>query len=131
MAVILLHQEVKYGLWGCQSWISESTTLYIRHHLLSLIHGSEDDPNQCSGRVVSIVGSEVKLWGGVGQAVSGAYANTAMLTAVVVYMSVVGPKNRRLCCGLPNPAGGFDIGEAKAPEPIGGGARPPPARSRR
>lgn len=95
VAVILLHQVVKYGLWAYQSWISESTTLYTRQHLLSVMDGSEADADlgQNNGRVVSIVGSEVETLGGfVGQAVSGACANMAMLIGVVVYMFVVEPQ---------------------------------------
>lgn len=93
VGIILLHQAAKYGLWAYQSWISESTTLYTRRHLLSLMGRSKPDPDEGNGRVVSIVGTEVESLGGfVGQAVSGACANAAMLLGVVVYMFVVEPK---------------------------------------
>ncbi len=92
VGVILLHQAVKYGLWAYQSWISESTSLYTRRHLLGLVRQRDGEPEHGNGRVVSIAVSEVESLGGfVGQAVSGACANAAMLLGVIVYMFVVEP----------------------------------------
>lgn len=91
--VVLLHQAVKYCLWIYQSWLTESATRYTRRHLLG-IYGERPKPQQDqSGRTVSIVGAEVeKLGGFVGEALSGACANAAVLLGVMTYMFVVEPK---------------------------------------
>ncbi|WP_253283626.1 ABC transporter transmembrane domain-containing protein [Ruegeria atlantica] len=91
VAVVLAHQLVKFGLWIYQSWLTESTSLYTRRHLLGVYEERQDQTD--SGRTVSIIGSEVeKLSGFVGGALSGACANTVMLLGVVIYMFVVEPK---------------------------------------
>ncbi|WP_295311319.1 ABC transporter ATP-binding protein [Roseobacter sp.] len=97
VGVTLAHQLVKYVLWIYQSWLTESATLYTRRHLLHIYeerrNGAEEEVNDRSGRTVSIVGAEVeKLGGFVGEAISGACANLAMLLGVVVYMFVVEPQ---------------------------------------
>ncbi|WP_300032910.1 ABC transporter ATP-binding protein [uncultured Roseobacter sp.] len=91
--IILLHQAVKYALWMYQSWLTESATLYTRRHLLTLYEKDKTDSGDGSGRAVSIVGAEVeKLGGFVGEGLSGACANAAMLIGVAAYMFVVEPK---------------------------------------
>ncbi|MDW3183465.1 MAG: ABC transporter ATP-binding protein [Roseobacter sp.] len=93
VVLILLHQAVKFTLWIYQSWITESASLYTRRHLLTLHEERNGDAADGNGRAVSIVGSEVeKLGGFVGEALSGACANGAMLLGVAVYMFVVEPQ---------------------------------------
>ncbi|QJF53047.1 ABC transporter ATP-binding protein [Roseobacter ponti] len=97
VGVTLAHQLVKYALWIYQSWLTESATLYTRSHLLQIYeerrNGTGEAVDHRSGRTVSIVGAEVeKLGGFVGEAISGACANLAMLLGVVVYMFVVEPQ---------------------------------------
>ncbi|MEW9919147.1 ABC transporter transmembrane domain-containing protein [Marimonas sp. MJW-29] len=94
LAVIVLHQAVKFGLRMYQAWLTESTNIYTRRHLLSLYGGQIENEQTVDGegRVVSIVGSEVeKLGGFVGEALSQACANIALLLGVLVYMFVVEP----------------------------------------
>ncbi|MFK7763816.1 MAG: ABC transporter transmembrane domain-containing protein [Roseobacter sp.] len=91
--VTLLHQAVKYSLWIYQSWITESASRYTRRHLLGIYGHRRKKEGEKSGRTVSIVGSEVeKLGGFVGEALSGACANAAVLLGVGAYMFVVEPK---------------------------------------
>lgn len=93
VALILLHQAIKYLLWLYQSWLTESASLYTRRHLLNIYEKRNGAPDDGSGRAVSIVGAEVeKLGGFVGEALSGACANGAMLLGVAAYMFVVEPK---------------------------------------
>ncbi|MFC6638516.1 ABC transporter ATP-binding protein [Sulfitobacter sediminilitoris] len=93
LAIIILHQAVKFGLRMYQVWLTESTNIYTRAHLLRLYGGQIEDDENAEGRVVSIVGSEVeKLGGFVGEALSQACANIALLLGVLVYMFVVEPQ---------------------------------------
>jgi ABC-type bacteriocin/lantibiotic exporter with double-glycine peptidase domain len=90
--LVLLHQAAKLGLRIYQGWLTESAVLYVRNHLIRL-YGSEEKIRNESGRTVSIVGSEVeKLGGFVGEALSQACSNAAMLLGVSAYMLVVEPK---------------------------------------
>lgn len=90
LGVVVLHQIVKFGLRTYQSWMTESANIYTRAHLLRLYGGQEQTDTE--GRVVSIVGSEVeKLGGFVGEALSQACANIALLVGVLTYMFVVEP----------------------------------------
>lgn len=92
VAIIVLHQAAKFSLRLYQGWLTESTTVYTRTHLLNLYDDSIEDADANSGRVVSIVGSEVeKLGGFVGEALSQACANIATLLGVAVYMFVIEP----------------------------------------
>lgn len=93
LSVLLVHQLTKFGLHMYQVWLSESTAITTRNHLFKL-HGKHDTDvdDSRSGRVVSIVGSEVeKLSGFVGEAISQAFVNTALLLGVIGYMFVVEP----------------------------------------
>lgn len=93
LSVLLVHQLTKFGLHMYQVWLSESTAITTRNHLFRLYGADEPEgDNDRSGRVVSIVGSEVeKLSGFVGEAISQACVNTALLLGVVGYMFVVEP----------------------------------------
>ncbi len=92
LAVILIHQLAKFGLRMYQGWLIESTNNYTRRHLLKLYGGQVADTEGGAGKVVSIVGSEVeKLAGFVGEALSQACANVAILLGVIIYMFVVEP----------------------------------------
>ena len=85
VAVLLVHQAVKFCLNMYQMWLSESAVIYMRGHLFSLYTGTLDAAEQAagSGRAVSIMGPEVdKLAGFTGEAVSGACANGAMQNVV-------------------------------------------------
>lgn len=93
VAVILLHQAVKYGLWIYQAWLTESATLYTRQHLLGIYETGRVSDQGDSGRTVSIIGAEVeKLGGFVGEALSDACANAVILLGVAAYMFIVEPK---------------------------------------
>lgn len=93
VVLILLHQAVKYVLWIYQSWSTESASLYTRCHLLNLHEERNGDAHEGNWCAVSIVGTEVeKLGGFVGEALSGACANGAMLPGVAAYMFVVEPQ---------------------------------------
>lgn len=92
VAVILLHQGVKFGLRLYQAWLTESALIYTRQHLLKVYVNRVQDETQGNGRAVSIVGTEVeKLGGFVGEALSQACVNAAMLLGVAGYMLVVQP----------------------------------------
>ncbi|NNE53654.1 MAG: ABC transporter ATP-binding protein [Sulfitobacter sp.] len=92
LAVILLHQIVKFGLRMYQVWLTESTNRYTRDHLLRLYGSHVEEDSDGEGRVVSIIGSEVeKLGGFVGEAISQACANIALLLGVLIYMFLVEP----------------------------------------
>lgn len=91
-ALILIHQAGKFGLRLYQGWLTESATLYMRNHLLSLYKDGSGVGEDGTGRAVSIVGAEVeKLGGFVGEALSQACANAAMLLGVGAYMLIVEP----------------------------------------
>ncbi len=93
VAVVLMHQAVKFSLRIYQSWLTESATVYTRSHLINLYaDGIESEEDDTGGRTVSIVGSEVeKLGGFVGEAISQACANISMLLGVLTYMLVIEP----------------------------------------
>ena len=93
LGIIVLHQAVKFALNTYQVWMTESTNLYTRQHLLGLYGNAVDeDGNENSGRVVSIIGTEVdKLGGFVGEGLSQSCANVALLLGVLGYMAVVEP----------------------------------------
>ncbi|WP_299964192.1 ABC transporter ATP-binding protein [uncultured Roseobacter sp.] len=92
VAVILLHQAVKFGLRLYQGWMTDSAIIYTRSHLLRLYADRQGEEDESGGRAVSIVGSEVdKLGGFVGEALSQAVVNLAMLLGVTGYMLVVEP----------------------------------------
>ncbi|MEP2919424.1 MAG: ABC transporter ATP-binding protein [Sulfitobacter sp.] len=95
VVVILLHQISKFIFRLYQGWLTESTTFRTRSHLLKVYDKSLDeaDGESDSGRAVSIVGAEVeKLGGFVGEALSQAFANVAMLLGVAIYMFVIQPE---------------------------------------
>ena len=93
LGIIIVHQAVKMALNTYQVWMTESTNLYTRRHLLGLYGNSiEDEGDKNSGQVVSIVGTEVdKLGGFVGEGLSQSCANVALLVGVLGYMLVVEP----------------------------------------
>lgn len=92
LSVILLHQVVKFGLRVYQEWLMESTLNYTRAHLIRIYGDNIDKDDEDSGRAVAIMGSEVeKLGGFVGEALSQAFANSATLIGVTVYMFIVEP----------------------------------------
>ena len=91
-ALLLIHQAAKFTLRLYQSWLTESATLYMRNHLLSLYKDGSGEQDDGTGRAVSVVGTEVeKLGGFVGEALAQACANGAMLLGVSAYMLVVEP----------------------------------------
>lgn len=92
LAVVVLHQAGKFALRCYQMWLTESTNIYTRRHLLGLYGDKIETAEDSEGRVVSIIGSEVeKLGGFVGEALSQSCANVAILLGVLGYMFVVEP----------------------------------------
>ncbi|MDW4499265.1 ABC transporter ATP-binding protein [Sulfitobacter sp. D35] len=100
LGVIMLHQVLKFTLRLYQSWLAESARAYTRQHLLGLYgerlveeEAAEGDTDETgSGRAVSIVNAEVERLGGfVGEELSQAVANVAMLLGIMGYMLVVQP----------------------------------------
>lgn len=101
ISVILVHQLFKFALRLYQGWLTDSAVLYTRQHLLSL-HGDRiEEETSGSGRAVSIVISEVeKLGGFVGESVSQACVNLAMLLGISAYMLIVEPRIALFALGL-------------------------------
>lgn len=92
VAVVVAHQLVKFTLHTGQSWLSESTILYTRGHLMGLYGEGRAGPDAAPGEAVSIIGAEVeKLGGFVGTAPSAAFTDVSLLLGVVGYMLWVDP----------------------------------------
>lgn len=94
LAVLLFHQGLKFVLRLYQSWLSESARAYTRQHLLGLygrrLGETEEDEASGSGQAIAIVNAEVeKLGGFVGEDLSQAFANAAMLLGIAAYMLIV------------------------------------------
>jgi ABC-type bacteriocin/lantibiotic exporter with double-glycine peptidase domain len=90
--VLGLHQLAKLILRVAQGWLSESTALYTRRHLLRLWRGGSAGSSEQPGEAVAIIGPEVdKLAGFVGTGPSSAIGNAAMLLGVTAYMLWVDP----------------------------------------
>jgi len=91
--LILSGQVAKFLLRLYQSWIAESAIFNSRRriadgHALRTVGQDDDD----AGATVSVMGQEVdKLGGFVGDGLSGAAANLAILFGVVGYMMIVEP----------------------------------------
>jgi ABC-type bacteriocin/lantibiotic exporter with double-glycine peptidase domain len=91
-AVVAAHQFVKFALHTAQNWLSESTILYTRGHLVGLYGEGRAGRDAAPGEAVSIIGAEVeKLGGFVGTAPSAAFTDIALLLGVVGYMLWVDP----------------------------------------
>lgn len=101
VAVIVSHKFAK-GLLGLyQGWLSESAILYTRRHLLGLYCERAESQEAKPGEAVSIINSEVdKLGGFVGEGLSQAVANLAMLCGVLGYMLIVEPSIALIGAGL-------------------------------
>ncbi|MGF1501276.1 MAG: ABC transporter transmembrane domain-containing protein [Paracoccaceae bacterium] len=93
-AALVLQRLLKFGLGLYQSWLSESAILYTRTHLLELYCRRADPTDRSdAGQAVSIIGNEVDRLGGfVGEGISDACVNTAMLVGVMAYMVMVEPR---------------------------------------
>lgn len=92
--VLVLHRLAKFALGFYQGWLSESATIYTRHHVLAL-HRKRRAANGHTepGKAVEIIGAEIERLGGfVGQGPSRACANTAILLGVIGYMLTVQPE---------------------------------------
>lgn len=91
-AAVLAHKALKFLLGLGQGWLSESATLYVRRHLLTLKRAREEAGAEKSGEAVAIVTAEAdKLCGFVGAGPSGAAQNLAILFGVLGYMLWVAP----------------------------------------
>jgi ABC-type multidrug transport system fused ATPase/permease subunit len=101
-AVVVFGHKVAKGLLGLyQGWLSESTILYTRTHLLGLYFERAESRGAKPGEAVSIVNAEVdKLGGFVGEGPSQAVANLAMLIGVLGYMLIVEPGIALIGAGL-------------------------------
>ena len=94
LAVVILHQVLKFTLGLYQGWLTESAALYTRRHLLRLYRDRlARRGEQEAGKAVSIIHAEVdKLAGFVGEGPSRACTNMAMLLGVIGYMAMVQPE---------------------------------------
>lgn len=101
VVVILSHKLAKGFLGLYQGWLSESTILYTRRHLLGLYCERAKSREAKPGEAVSIINAEVdKLGGFVGEGPSQAMANLAMLSGVLGYMLIVEPRIALIGAGL-------------------------------
>ncbi|XDA98142.1 ABC transporter ATP-binding protein [Sulfitobacter sp. LCG007] len=94
LAFLFLHQFLKYVMRLYQSWLAESARRYTRGHLLSVygrrLGDDAEEGDSGAGRAVSIVNAEVENLGGfVGEDLSQAFANAAMLVSIMGYMLIV------------------------------------------
>ncbi len=100
LGVVLVHRVLRLVLLLWQSWLAESTVLYVRDHLIGL-YGKREPEDRSSGEAVSIVGAEVDRLGGfAGQAPSQAVANVAMLLGIFGYMLWMSPEVAGLSVAL-------------------------------
>ncbi len=90
--VVVVHQLTKYALRLYQGWISESAIVYSRTHLFKVYRERVEDGEEDSGSAVSILTNEIdKLGGYVGEGVTQAATNIALLIGAVIYMMIVEP----------------------------------------
>ncbi len=88
---MLVHRVLRFIQLQWQSWLAESTVLYVRGHLIGLYRNRDPD-GQHAGEAVSIVNAEVDHLGGfAGQAPSQAFANVAMVVGILGYMLWMSP----------------------------------------
>jgi ABC-type bacteriocin/lantibiotic exporter with double-glycine peptidase domain len=100
LGVVLLHRLLRFAQLQWQSWLSESTVLYVRNHLIGL-YRKRDPDGQHAGEAVSIVNAEVDHLGGfAGQAPSQAFANIAMVVGILGYMLWMSPQIAALSVAL-------------------------------
>ena len=100
LGVVLVHRVLRFLQLQWQSWLSESTVLYVRNHLIGL-YRKRDPDGQHAGEAVSIVNAEVDHLGGfAGQAPSQAFANVAMVVGILGYMLWMSPAMAALSVGL-------------------------------
>lgn len=100
LGVVLVHRLLRLLQLLWQSWLAESTVLYVRNHLTRL-YGEREPENRHPGEAVSIVNAEVDRLGGfAGQAPSQAFANIAMLVGMLGYMLWMSPEIAGLSVAL-------------------------------
>ena len=100
LGVVLVHRALRFLQLQWQSWLSESTVLYVRNHLIGL-YRKRDPSGQHAGEAVSIVHAEVDHLGGfAGQAPSQAFANIAMVVGILGYMLWMSPAIAALSVAL-------------------------------
>lgn len=100
LGVVLLHRVLRFLQLIWQSWLAESTVLYVRSHLIGL-HRKRDPAGDHAGEAVSIVNTEVDRLGGfAGQAPSQAFANVAMVLGILGYMLWMSPAIAALSVAL-------------------------------
>ena len=93
LAVVILHQLLKFALRLWQGWMAESAILYTRLHLLRLYGESAMTRPDDSGTMVSMVSQEIdKLGGFVGDGPSQALTNIVILLGAMGYMLYVSPQ---------------------------------------
>lgn len=91
--VVVMHQLTKYALSVYQGWISESAIVYSRTHLFSIYRRRVENGEADGGNAVSVLTNEVdKLGGYVGEGVTQAATNLALLIGAAAYMLVVEPR---------------------------------------
>ncbi len=91
LGVILALQVLKFAFRMYQGWLSESAIIRTRARILNLYRKKSPRKDHGeAGQAIVIVGGEVdKLGGFVGEGLSGAAANAAMLLGVASYMIIV------------------------------------------
>lgn len=100
LGIVVLHRVLRLFQLLWQSWLSESTILYVRNHLIGL-YGKRDPEDRHPGEAVSIVNAEVNSLGGfAGQAPSQAFANISMLVGMLGYMLWMSPEIAGLSLAL-------------------------------
>lgn len=92
-AVLLLHNALKYILMVAQSWLGESAVKHARDELIEMSGERVQDASAATaGQAVTVVGSEIdKLGGFIGESISQACVNGALLLSVAAYMAYVEP----------------------------------------
>ena len=91
----------KFALRLYQGWLSESAIRYTRHHLGRLYSEGGQSGSRRPGEAVSIIGSETdKLGGFVGEGISSAVSNAAVLLGITAYMLIVEPRVALVALGV-------------------------------
>ncbi len=92
LGVVLMHRALRLLQLLWQSWLAESTTLYVRGHLIGL-YRKRDSGDRHPGEAASVINAEVNHLGGfAGQAPSQAVANIALLAGMFSYMLWMSPE---------------------------------------
>jgi ABC-type bacteriocin/lantibiotic exporter with double-glycine peptidase domain len=91
--VIVTQIGAKYVLMVLQSWLGESAVKHARDDLIDLLSAAEPaDKREAAGVKVTIIGTEVdKVGSFIGESISQACMNAALLCITAGYMAIVQP----------------------------------------